>query len=133
LGKELPAGEKYLDRTILPSHSSRPGWENDVNKIIEKCHKNTYNYCIKATREKVGECVKSEAMAMIVSHDFTPSLFTSVLLTLACAAEVRLAGTGILSLRGKDSLGVALKARGKGYETDFQSLRNEWKEVLAIL
>jgi len=44
------------------------GWKADYQEIKRKCHKNTYNYCVKETREKVAECYKEEAAGLIPKY-----------------------------------------------------------------
>ena len=53
LTNTLPRGQKYL--------------EKDKDKILSKCHKNTYNYCDKGDLVKFGNCVKSLAGGLLVS------------------------------------------------------------------
>lgn len=55
--------------------SRSAGWQADKERIKAKCHKNTYNYCVKATREKVAECIKGEAMGLIVRHSLNTKFY----------------------------------------------------------
>ena len=62
------------------SHSTCLGWEKERDKIIAKCHKDTYNYCDEGHRKKVGDCVKGMADSLMVSD----SMLASVRICLTC-------------------------------------------------
>lgn len=73
LTKAPPKGQKYIDRTsnpntlLISSHFTCPGWDVEKNKILAKCHKNTYNYCDEGHRKKMKDCVKGVAGSLMVS------------------------------------------------------------------
>lgn len=66
LSKDPPAGQNFLSRLFL-AHSGRAGLEAEKDKIIKKCHKNSYNYCDQKHREKLRDCVKGMAGSLMVS------------------------------------------------------------------
>lgn len=39
---------------------------DDINKVINKCHKNTYNYCALQDRDAMGKCTKDQATSLAV-------------------------------------------------------------------
>ena len=81
--KTLPKVRNTTSIVPYPSHSTCPGWEKEKDKILAKCHKNTYNYCDEGHRKEMGDCVKGMAGKTMVSVvDWLLCLFASVLLNL---------------------------------------------------
>ena len=118
------------------SHSTtRPGFLREQDRIIAKCHKNTYNYCNEADREAAGECFQGAESSLLVSIDcgFTPHLFASVLLTLAWAVEVRRNGYVILSYPGQEDRELGHGRQATSSEIFYPVLQDERKDVLAVL
>ena len=68
----------FIDVVLLTKrYIHTPGWEKERDKIVTKCHKNTYNYCNDADAKKVGDCVKGMAGSLMVSRTLSPSKYES--------------------------------------------------------
>jgi hypothetical protein len=67
VGKALRVGECSVSTPIACSDHRRAGLNSDVNDLIEKCHKNTYNYCLLEDQDAVLMCAKDQVGGLIVS------------------------------------------------------------------
>ncbi|KIM40706.1 hypothetical protein M413DRAFT_11542 [Hebeloma cylindrosporum] len=54
----------YLSKEWLTKDPPK-GWNGEIDKIIKKCHKDTYNYCDQGDRDKVKDCVKGMAGSLM--------------------------------------------------------------------
>lgn len=79
LGKDLPGGMPYP--AVTPESWAvltllLLGFMNDLNRLIDKCHKNTYNYCAHPDRDAMRRCAKDQAWSLAV-RSFLNLLSTS--------------------------------------------------------
>lgn len=83
-------GQKDLDffnRHVLPYYMSNKwltkdppkGWGKDKNKIIAKCHKNTYDYCKAEVQKKVGDCIKGMLGSLMLKYGATAMAYCPIL------------------------------------------------------
>jgi len=77
----------FVNKVLLPYYLSTKwltkapptGWEKEVDKIVAKCHKNTYNYCIDADAKKVGDCVKGMAGSLMLKYGAVAMAYCPIL------------------------------------------------------
>jgi hypothetical protein len=85
-----PGGQKdvdFVNREILPLFLTKTwltkdppkGWEKEKDKIIAKCHKNTYNYCNADHRKKAGDCVKGMVGGLMLKYGATAMAYCPIL------------------------------------------------------
>ncbi|KAF9467617.1 hypothetical protein BDZ94DRAFT_1248555 [Collybia nuda] len=78
---------KWLRTNILPYYLSKKwltkdppkGWQSEIDKIIKKCHKDTYNYCLDGDRSKAGDCLKGMAGSLMLKYGATLMSYCPVL------------------------------------------------------
>ncbi|CAO3570159.1 unnamed protein product [Mortierella alpina] len=67
---------KWFSRNVLSYYITKAwltrdppkGLQTEWDKIIKKCHKNTYNYCDAAARDKFAACLKSLAGGLMLKY-----------------------------------------------------------------
>lgn len=85
-----PGGQVDVDwfnRHIIPYYMSKKwltkdppkGWEKEKDKILAKCHKNSYNYCNAGDRKKCGDCVKGMAGSLMLKYGATAMAYCPIL------------------------------------------------------
>ena len=56
----------FVTLLIIKRDLHAPGWQKERDKILAKCHKNSYNYCDAGAQKAFGDCVKGMAGSLMV-------------------------------------------------------------------
>ncbi|KIM79294.1 hypothetical protein PILCRDRAFT_823549 [Piloderma croceum F 1598] len=67
----------YMNETWL-TKAPPAGWEKERHKIVAKCHKNSYNYCLEADQNKWSDCVKGMAGSLMLKYGATAMSFCPI-------------------------------------------------------
>ncbi|KAF8155749.1 hypothetical protein B0H34DRAFT_675887 [Crassisporium funariophilum] len=81
------ADVKWVKTVLLPYYLSKSfigtalpkGIEKEIDNILMKCHKNSYNYCTEPDRVKVASCVKGIAGSLMLKYGSTAMSYCPVL------------------------------------------------------
>ncbi|KAF9576234.1 hypothetical protein EC968_009793 [Mortierella alpina] len=68
----------YLNKKFLTKDPPK-GLTKELDKIQKKCHKDSYNYCNEADRDKAGECVKGFAGGLMLKYGAAAMAYCPIL------------------------------------------------------